>query len=330
MLLMLRSVFLDLWPLATALVLVAGALAVSGRYLSGLSQWRWSTQRFLPALHRDEAGGVQSVSFVLTAPIFIMLMLLAVQISQLMIGLMTVHYAAFAAARSANVWIPARMEPFDSQGENRLGLRVLEGVYYGGIEYRILPGPSRDKLEQIRKAAALACVPIAPSRSVMGGGLRNVGVGAADSTSGSLQAIYGRLAPGAMGNTRIPDRLNKKWGYANAATTIEIRVFHPDEIDVDAEPPLIQFPPYLPETEFTPYEIGWRDQVRITVTHQFALLPGPGRLLARRANESVFTDRISPQILQQNSVYYLPLTATATVVPEGEKSVRPYVQTAAN
>jgi hypothetical protein len=315
---MLRSVLLDLWPLATALVLVAGALAVSGRYLSLLCRWRLSERRLIPALHRDEAGGVQSVSFVLTAPIFIMLMLLAVQISQLMIGLMTVHYAAFAAARSASVWIPARMEPFDAQGENRLGLRVLEGVYYGGIEYRILPGPSRDKLEQVRRAAALACVPIAPSRSV--------GVGAADSTSGSLQAIYGRLAPGAMGNTRIPDRLSNKWAYANAATTIEIRVFHPDEIDVDAEPPLIQFPPYLPETEFTPYEIGWRDQVRITVTHQFALLPGPGRLLARRANESVFTDRISPQILQQNSVYYLPLSATATVVPEGEKSVRPYVQ----
>jgi len=235
---------------------------------------------------------------------------------------MTVHYAAFAAARSASVWIPARMEPRETQGENRLGLRTLEGIYNGGIEYRIVPGPDREKLEQIRRAAALACVPIAPSR--------NVGIRAADTTSGSLQAMYAKLAPGAMGNTRISDRLLNKWGYADAATTIEIRVFHPDEIDVDAEPPLIQFPPFLPETEFTPYEIGWRDQVRLTVTHQFALLPGPGRLLARRANESVYSDRISPQILQQNSVYYLPLSATATVVPEGEKSVRPYVQQVPN
>ncbi|MCI0358342.1 MAG: pilus assembly protein [Planctomycetaceae bacterium] len=265
---------------------------------------------------------MQSVSFVLTAPIFIMLMLLAVQISQLMIGLMTVHYAAYAAARSASVWIPARMEPLDSQGENRIGLRMLEGVYFGGIEYRILHDASAPKQEQIRRAAALACVPIAPSRSV--------GISAGDSTSGSLQSIYGKLAPGAMANARIPDRLNNKWGYANAATTIDIRVFHPDEIEVDAEPPLIQFPPFMLETEFTPYEIGWRDQVRITVTHQFALLPGPGRLLARRASESVVADRISPQILEQNSVYYIPLSATATVVPEGEKSVRPYVQTPSN
>lgn len=310
---MLKSVLLDLWPLATALVLVAGSLSVVARYLRQLGR-----RQSLSRLHRDEAGGVQSISFVLTAPIFIMLMLLAVQITQLMIGLMTVHYAAFAAARSASVWIPARLEPLATQGENRLGQRVLEGVYYGGIEYRIVPGQDGEKLEQIRTAAALACVPIAPSR--------DVGIRAAGSTSGSLQAMYAKLAPGAMGNTRIPDRLSNKWGYANAATTIEIRVFHPDEIDVDAEPPLIQFPPFLPETEFTPYEIGWRDQVRLTVTHQFALLPGPGRLLARRANESVYSDRISPQILQQNSVYYIPLSATATVVPEGEKSVRPYVQ----
>ncbi len=321
---MFRSVLLDLWPHAAALVLVVGGLAVSARYLRSLGQRKHSQRRLISALHGDQAGGVQSVSFVLTAPIFIMLMLLAVQITQVMIGLMTVHYAAFAAARSASVWIPARMEPepFDTQGENRLGLRVLTGVYYGGIEYRIEPGPNRDKLEQIRRAAALACVPIAPSR--------NVGIRAADSTSGSLQAMYAKLAPGAMGNTRINDRLANKWGYASAATTIDIRVFHPDEIDVDAEPPLIQFPPYLPETEFTPYEIGWRDQVRITVTHQFALLPGPGRLLARRANESVYSDRISPQIREQNSVYSIPLSATATVVPEGEKSVRPYVQSTVN
>ena len=71
---------------------------------------------------------MQSLSFVLTVPMFIMLMLLAVQITQLMIGLMMVHYAAFAAARSASVWIPARMEPFEHVGENRMGLRMLRAV----------------------------------------------------------------------------------------------------------------------------------------------------------------------------------------------------------
>jgi len=61
----------------------------------------------LRRLHRDEAGNVQSLSFVLTLPIFIMLMMLIVQASQLMIGQVVVEYAAVAAARSAIVWIPA-------------------------------------------------------------------------------------------------------------------------------------------------------------------------------------------------------------------------------
>ena len=37
-------------------------------------------------LHRDENGSVQSLSFVLTLPLFIMVMLFIVQVSQLMIG----------------------------------------------------------------------------------------------------------------------------------------------------------------------------------------------------------------------------------------------------
>jgi hypothetical protein len=89
----------------------------------------------------------------------------------------------------------------------------------------------------------------------------------------------------------------------------------------------MQYPPYLSETEFTPTEIGWRDPIRVTVTHQFALLPGPGRLLARTANQSRYRDRVAPRIRQQGAVYYIPLTATATMIGEGEKSLRPYVYT---
>ena len=52
---------------------------------------------------------MQSLSFVLTLPVFIFIMMMIVQVSQLMIGIVVVHYAAFAAARSAAVWIPAAM-----------------------------------------------------------------------------------------------------------------------------------------------------------------------------------------------------------------------------
>lgn len=309
---MLRSALLDLWPLAAALLAVAAVLALVARFFR--PNWR---QGWLAALHRDQSGGVQSLSFVLAAPLFIMLMMLAVQITQVMIGLMTVHYAAFAAIRSACVWIPARLEPGSLEGENRVGRRrVLVGRYPGGSEYLMEPGGQ--KFEQIRRAAALACVPIGPSRDY---GIGNPGGSSAGDMAGSLQTAYQSLAPAAMVNPRIPQRLASKWAYADAATTIEIRVFHPD-----VEPPLMQYFPYLSESEFTENEIGWRDQVQIRVTHHFALLPGPGRLLARRADESRYRDTISPQISQQNAVYTIPLTAVATMAPEGEKSVIAYVQ----
>src|SRR2546423_81522 len=134
------------------------------------------------ALHADQQGSVQSLSFVLTVPFFIMLMLLAVQITQLMIGEMIVHYAAFAAARSASVWIAADDGVLS---ENRIGQR--QELYQNdvGIVYQIQPGSM--KYERIRQAAALACVSIAPSR--------NWGPAPVDSTTTALQNVYAALAP---------------------------------------------------------------------------------------------------------------------------------------
>jgi hypothetical protein len=308
---MVRQALLDCLPLALGLTLVVGALAVLGRVAGSFAVRTNRRRGTFARLHADEAGGVQSLSFVLTAPVFIMLMLLAVQMTQLMIGLMATHYAAFAAARAAVVWIPARIEPGSQIGENRIGNRTPIGRYADGWEYRIEPGS--EKFERIRRAAALACLSVAPSR--------DLGVASTDATTGSLQAMYALLAPASSANPRLPQRLANKWAYANAATNIEIHIFHRDD-----EPPLIQYPPYFPESEFTPNEIGWRDPIQVTVTHNFALLPGPGRLLARRANESRYTDTIAPQILRNGNVYYVPLRATATMIGEGEKSVIRYVQ----
>src|SRR6267142_4178143 len=60
-------------------------------------------------LHRSQEGSIQTLSFVLTLPLFMMIVLFIVQVSQLMIGITIVHYAAFAAARAASVWLPAHM-----------------------------------------------------------------------------------------------------------------------------------------------------------------------------------------------------------------------------
>jgi hypothetical protein len=303
---MLRAVLIDAWPLAAALLLICGGLATLARLL------RAGPPRPLAKLHADQQGGVQSLSFVLTVPVFIMLMMLAVQITQLMIGLVMVHYAAYAAARSASVWFPSRIEPGFMYGENRAGLRVLERLEDGGEVYRIQPPePGRGKFEQIRRAAALACLPIAPSRDL---GLAN-----GDSMTSAIQNVFAAYAPDEVAsNPRIAQRLANKWAYANDATTIEIRTFHRDW------PPLWKLVPG-PEGQYNEYEIGWQDQIRVTVIHQFALLPGPARLLARQANQSRYADTVSPQIRQRQGVYSLPLSATACLVGEGERSLIPRV-----
>src|SRR5687767_11915386 len=115
---MVKAALLDAWPLAALLVVVCFALAalirVAKKYKvqspkSKVTNSTLDFRHWTLDLHADELGSVQSLSFVLTVPLFIMLMLLAVQITQLMIGQIVVHYAAFAAARSAAVWIPARV-----------------------------------------------------------------------------------------------------------------------------------------------------------------------------------------------------------------------------
>ena len=85
-------------------------------------------------------------------------------------------------------------------------------------------------------------------------------------------------------------------------------------------------PLFLPDNE---------DEVnllRAAVTHNFALLPGPGRFLSKflvRADGR--PDRISPRIDRQTArnrerIYTTPIWASVTMTNEGMKSVMPYVQ----
>jgi len=256
---------------------------------------------------------VQSLSFVLTVPLFIMLMLLAVQITQLMIGQIIVHYAAFAAARSAAVWIPARIEePLELA--NWINRRQHSGTAPLADVAAASP-----KMAQIHRAAALACVSIAPSR--------DLGIGeAGDMTTQALIAVFSAYSPTAQSNSRLPTRLANKWAYASRATDVELSTFHrrygPGDRD---EPPLWDSNPSSVEAFYKATEIGWRDEITVKVMHHFALLPGPGRLLARRANESLRADTVSRSISRADRVYYVPIAAAATLVPEGEKSIAPYV-----
>jgi len=286
--------------------------------------------RRLRQLHRDQGGSAQSLSFVLTLPVFIMIMLFIVQVSQLMIGTIVVHYAAYAAARSAIVWIPADLGTdegpncisfsFPDPDAPKQDMPILDptdpnyGPSEGGMTFLVEPGSL--KFEKIRSAAVLACMAISPSRDV---GLQLPGQGAL--TAEILEEAYGSMVPEAEANLKIPTRLENKLAYAMENTFLEIRFFHKNK-----EPPLLTY--FLPddEGEFYPNEIGWQDLITVTVRHDLALLPGPGRLLARYVSRPDGTpDEVAQHIVRKTNAYTYPLKATATMGNEGEKPVIPYV-----
>jgi len=279
-------------------------------------------------LHRDEAGSVQSLSFVLTLPLFIMIMMMIVQVSQLMIGTVVVHYAAYAAARSAAVWIPAAMpapegpccissyvvdpDAPDQVAPERNPNAADYGPSSGGLTYKIEPGSP--KFDKIALAAILACVPISPSRDL---GLPAATEGQMDSI---LKNAYGTLAPSSSANTTIGPRLDHKLAYAMRNTEVQIRFFHKNQ-----EPPLQTY--YEPDDlgEFYSNEVGWQDTITVTVNYQFPLLPGPGRMLARYVVGPSGKDTVAATIQKHSGVYTYPLQASATIGNEGEKSVVTYV-----
>ena len=283
--------------------------------------------RRLRRLHTDQRGSVQSLSFVLTLPLFIMVLLLIVQVSQLMIGQMVVEYAAFATARAAAVWIPADT-PYpegancisaffsDSNAADQI-VPIMDpddpnfGPVEGGMTYRIEPGGA--KFEKIASAAVMACMPISPSRDV-GTTLSGAGSLAAD----IIGRAYVAMAPDSDSGPAAARRIRNKLAYAMANTSVEIKFYHKN-----SEPPL-GFPYLMPSdpNEFRFNEIGWQDQITVTVRHDLALLPGPGRLLARSTGAG---DQVSGSVENRGNVYTYSLSASVTIGNEGEKPVIPYV-----
>ncbi len=329
---MYRQIIADCLPWAALLI----ASVVILRLLVRADAGRLDLGRLL-RLNSDQGGSAQSLSFVLTLPLFIMVMMFIVQVSQLMIATVVVHYAAFAAARNAIVWIPARVEeneehencissywPDSEEPAQQFPQLSPESEDYGpsggGVTYRVYE--SGPKFDLIHTAAALACLPICPSRDTGSRMPSDKGPWA-----DSLVNAYHALVPDSRQNARTATRLRNKLAYALENTEIEIRFYHPN-----LEPPLTAYPDLTDGrmedlVEFRSNEIGWQDPIEVTVKHRLALLPGPGRLLARRTGGSRNTqDSVSNKIREAGNTYTYPLTASTVLGNEGEKSVLSYVQ----
>ncbi len=289
---------------------------------------RFSGGRFrigrLAELHRCEAGGVQSLAFVLTLPLFLMILLFIVQVALLMIGLVTVNYAAFAAARSAAVWIPADVPGTVWEGGPQ---NVLPSGIVPNTPFRVDASVAQTsrKYEEIFDAATLACVTMAPSRDLGGSSLTGLGSTDADDAAVSL---YGVLVPSSSANQRIPQRLRNKIAYVRDNTVLFI-TFTDKNSGVTAGS--TNGPTYNPPTIHThthiDSEVGWQDPVEIEVEHRFALLPGPGRFLAKMlARWDGRPDQAARRVFYEDGVHKVRLIGSATLTIEGIKSVRPYVQ----
>lgn len=332
-----RGILEACWPLLIALAVSFAALVAVVR-LSG-ARFDWHRLR---RVHACQQGGVQSLAFVLTLPVFIMIVQFIVQVSQLMIGVMVVHYAAYAGARAASVWIPAQLGlpgSFSPEPENRLSLVDLPAQQDG----RSVIGPLRQsttgsyKLEQIRTAVVLACAPVAPSRDL---GLEAGSVsGRSRLAVAATQGLYRQMVPTSVSNARIDRRLANKITYSdrNTAVFLEWR-----DARNSGGTNTVVGPTYNPRNHpyantnperfgFKPNEVGWQDAVTVHVVHNFALLPGPGRLLAQRlVRADGLPDRVSSRIQVNRQDYAEPLytvaiPASATMTNEGIKSQRPYV-----
>jgi hypothetical protein len=317
-----------LWACLPWVAILLGSMALLW-FLARLNHARFQWRRLL-LLHADEGGSAQALSFVLTLPIFVWVMMFIVQVSQLMIATIAVNYAAFAAARSAIVWIPANIAGIETENciaeywldPNTQNLvPVLDpsdpnfGPAQGGDTYLVNATPSDPKYAKIQMAAALALMGVSPSRDL---GLPVPQEG--ESAQGVLTTAYDALAPNSLAPQAVGRRLNNKLAYALANTDVAVSVFHPG-----SEPPLLNYdsPPY--PAEFIPgQEIGWQDAITVTVTYQMALLPGAGRLLSV-GNANIKTDGEQEPTRKGMKVYKYQLSASATLGNEGEKSVAPYV-----
>jgi len=182
-----------------------------------------------------ETAGTATVEFCLVFPIVLFLCLVLVQSTLLMVGNQFVHYAAFAATRSAIVYVP---QDYAFEGEPRNVINPAQG---------------RTKFDAIRAAAYLALVPVSGRLADSPESLRT-----SDYVSGLHDYFdsYGTQTPRWV-DTLAADRLR----YAAAHT--DVTVWHSQVMGNDVQWFQIEPGQY--------YVFGPHDPITVHVRHKLNL-----------------------------------------------------------
>ena len=160
---------------------------------------------------RDDESGTAVLEFVLVFPYFVMILLVVMQLALMINAKLVVGYAAFAAARSATVWIP---EPTASEGANTISA-----------------DRSSEKWQRILAAARIGCLPIASETMwpygyvpIEGGAIPEIpGVGALLDRAIALPA----LTVHDLGSENLTKRLERgafKWLYGSSEKFTQVKI----------------------------------------------------------------------------------------------------------
>ena len=233
------------WFVCFAIIVVLLLILRAMIYFSGARR----RPQGISLLHSDERGSVQSLSFVITLPMFILIMMGIVQIGQIMLAKVVVEYAALASTRAATVWVSQYTDTESGYIEQRncIGNSPLDR---SETTYKIPTENSTSaKINRIRMAAHLACLPICPSRWPYDDSPQLSTV--PEMTHASLVKAYSAMAgeKSAAPMEAVSARLRRKLAYSERNTMIEIEMEHPK-----SDPP---FQPYDYAYQVNPtYKLG--------------------------------------------------------------------------
>jgi len=175
-------------------LLAAGAMlgSLAGLYLIAGLMWHLG-RRHRAERTSDGQIGTAAIEFALVFPIALMIVLVMIQSALLMTGNLAVHYAAYAAARSAVVWVPEKLS-------------------YEEPRNVVIDPDSSAKFHHIRSAAVFAMLPVSAGKAGAGSAVGPGGEATLQDALAQLFDMYGQAVPNWV-VTMLRNKFRYAWDY---------------------------------------------------------------------------------------------------------------------